>query len=210
MLKTYEVGSFKEYPVKEGEKTSCLIPLMPGVLFDLSVRCEKETMVGLVTEDGQTIPMEIGKIVKLRGVNRNYQAIDISTDTTFWYQCLQSRTDEEVDPTPVVIEMQSSDTDIIRAMVDERLRAWKIKNEIERELSDDEKDDLILDIVNGDLEFEDVPDAFGLGYEERLKEFNDRIAEQEKVAAAAAADTLPAGSQGGSTSPAGGSTVPST
>lgn len=190
MLRTYDASAFKEWQVN-GDN-SCLIPLMPAVLFDLNVRSEKELTISLVTEDGQTIPMETGKIVNMKGVNRNYQAIEISATDNFWYQCTVRRTDEEVDPTPVQIELHTSSEDILRNLIDERLRRWKHEQQLNRELTEDEKDELILDLAHGDLEFDDSPDQFGLGYEERLAEFNARQEAAEQSNAEGVPATEPA------------------
>lgn len=192
MLRSYDATVYKECQVPNtGEKASCLIPLMPGLLFDLNVQCEKEVQVSMVTEDGQTIPMQTGKILKMRGVNRNFQALEILADTNFFYRALLGRTDEEVDPVPAQVELVTKSTDAIRAMIDERLRAWQVKQEMDRPLTDDEKDELVLDLIHGDLEFEDTPDEFGLGYEERLAEFVQRTAEQSSTEAAEPADSVP-------------------
>lgn len=222
MLKRFEPSQMIYYPVTEGEKTSCLIPTEGVNKLTVEVRCEREVDLNVVTEDGQTIPLAHGRIVRWSGKLSGSSAVEIVGDAGFWYQCRKSsRWLEIADPTPMVIELKQTEGDILRSMIDERLQKWKVQQELNRELTEDEKDELILDIANGDLEFEDIPDAFGLGYEERLDEYYKREqerlnAEQEDAVTAsgapsgAPAPAVPAGSQDAPVPPAAGANSSST
>lgn len=180
------------HDVEEGKESSCLIPVAhPNNGCSIEVRCRKDVAVNAVTVDGQILPLEVGKIVRWSGPTQGYTSVEIVADTGFWYRAqVSSRWYEFVDPVPMVVEMTHTQQDVIKSMIEERLRQYTMRMELDRELSDDEKDDLILDIARGDLEFDDEPDQFGLGYEERLAAFHaepfkpSSVEEPEEVAPA--------------------------
>lgn len=177
MLKRFSASELQYHSV-EGDKKSCLIPLEGAVSVELQVRCEKEVDVNVVTVDGETILLDHGRIVRYSGKLEGCSAVEIVADTGFYYRCQKSSGwFEKVDPTPAVVTLEVGEKDVLKTMIEERLRRWEIAQEMNRPLTDDEKDELILDIANGDLEFDEKPDEFGLGYEERLAEF---VAKQEE------------------------------
>lgn len=180
MLKRFDVNKMTYFnPKKEdGEVVECLIPIPEEMKVELEVRSDVEVTVSVVTGDGEIIPLEVGKIVRWSGRLTGVSAVQIAASSGFWYSCHKSRWFELVDPTPLQIEMTQTKQDVLRSMIDERLRAWEMKRKLDTPLTEDEKDELVLDIVHGDLEFDEAPDEFGLGYAEKLEEFARRTAEQ--------------------------------
>lgn len=185
MKRNFDPSQWTYHSLKnDGGKVSCLIPVEEKqISLDLSVRCQKDVDLNVVTGDGETILLERGPIVGYRGKLTDCNAVEIVADTGFWYLCRKScGWFEKVDPTPMVVALEYTEKDAIAAMVDERLKHYLRTQAMEKELSEEEKDNLVLDIAYGDLDFTEGPDQFGLGYEERLAEFNQRIAEQSKTA----------------------------
>lgn len=178
MKRRFDPSAF-QYVNVTAEKTSHVIPVDGDGKVELEIRSSEDVWLNFVTVDGETVPQEKGSIVRWNGLVQGCSGVEIVANTSFWYQCRKSTKWWEIpDPTPMVIELVQTQDDIIRQLIDERLRVWKVQQNIQRDLTEEEKDELTLDIVNGDLEFDDSPDQFGLGYEERLAEFNARHAEQ--------------------------------
>lgn len=187
-MKRFDVNRMTYFSKEQDGVVQCLIPIPEVMKVELEVRCEKDIVVNVVTEDGESIPLVNGKIVRWNGKLEGVSAVEIVADTGFWYSCRKSRWFEFVDPNPMAIELVQTKDDVLRSMIEERLRAWEVKHHLDRPLSEDEKDELVLDLVRGDLEFDDEPDAFGLGYEERLEEFVQRsTAKQDEPPAEPAA-----------------------
>lgn len=186
MLKRFNPEKLQEFQVEEeGKEQSCLIPVEGREAFrlHLEVRSPLSVDVNVVNLDGQTVLLESGKIVRYSGRMEGITAVEIVAKCSFWYSCQKSGSwFELVDPVPMQVELVQTEKDILASMIEDRLRRFKHQMNMDRELSDDEKDDLILDIARGDLEFEEAPDEFGLGYEERLAEFTRRSAEQAEPA----------------------------
>lgn len=172
MLKRFDLSKMTYFNTVVEGKVQCLIPIPATMKVELEVRSETEVTVNAVTEDGESFPLEIGKIVRWSGLLEGVSAVEIVAESGFWYLCQKSSGWFEFnDGIPLAIELVQTQNDVLRAMIEERLRAWKASENINRELTEEEKDDVILDIVHGDLEFEEEPDQFGLGYAERLEEF---------------------------------------
>lgn len=184
MLKRFDLSKMTYFNTEVEGKVQCLIPVPATMKVELEVRSETEVTVNAVTVDGESFPLEIGKIVRWSGLLEGVSAVEIVAESGFWYVCQKSSGWYEFnDGIPLAIELVQTQNDVLRSMVDDRLRAWKVSQEITRELTEEEKDDVILDIINGDLEFEERPDPFGLGYEERLEQYVKRqTAEQSKSA----------------------------
>lgn len=199
MLKRFDVNKMTYQPKNEEGKFECLIPIYQDGKLNVEVRCEEDVLISLVTGDGEFIPLETGKIVRWSGKVENCSAVQIAANTGFWHLCqMQGGWFEKVDPTPMAVEMVVTEQDVIRNMIEERLKQYLVAEKINRPLLDWEEDELILDIARGDLEFENEPDEFGLGYEERLAEFNRPPAEPLEGAPAPA----PAPGGGGQPNPA--------
>lgn len=181
MLNRIDPSTLEFHSVKEGEETRCLIPVKEMMKVELIIRSPKPVDVFWINAEGVSFPVTCGVDVNYRG-KLDVGAVEIVGATSFWYRCHQSRWFDLVDPVPMKIELVQTDQDVLKAMIDERLRQYKAAYEIDRELSDDEVDELVLDIASGDLEFEPMPDEFGLGYEERLEQFAKRHAEQKDQA----------------------------
>lgn len=199
MLKRFEPSKMTYQEVQQGVETSCMIPIGGTYKVNLEVRSPEPVMVNVVTADGEIIPLEHGMIVRWSGKLEECSAVEVVASTSFWFLCQkQGGWFETVDPTPIQVELKTTQEDIIRTMIDERLRRYQIEQNLQRDLTEDEKDELVLDIVHGDLEFDDTPDQFGLGYEERLAEFeagkqSEPAPAVEPVAAASpAASPVPA------------------
>lgn len=161
------------FHVEEGVESTCMIPMTPEVQkVVIDVRCSRSVRVNVVNTEGETIPMLQQSIVHWSGRVENLTAVEIVADTSFWYLCQkQGGWFETVDPTPMVVELVQTKEDVLKNMIEERLRQYAHQMHMDRVLTEDEKDELILDIARGDLEFDETPDEFGLGYEERLAEF---------------------------------------
>lgn len=180
MMKRFDASLMTYVDVKEREETQCIIPIGGTFKVNLEVRSAEPVLVNVVTASGETVPLDHGMIVRWSGKLEDCSGVEIVATTGFWYLCQkQGGWFETVDPTPMVVELRQTSADVLRTMIDERLRQYTARMKLERDLTEDEKDELILDIASGDLEFENEPDEFGLGYEERLKEF---IAKQSEPA----------------------------
>lgn len=178
LKRSFDPSKARFQQVKEGEMTSCFLPVEEPMTVQVHVRAPKSVNVFLTTPEGESsVLLASGQSVDWRG-RVEAGGVEIAADTSFWYQCHQSRLFEFIDPVPMKIELQTTEQDILKVMIEERLRQYKHAYEVTRELSEDEKDELILDIARGDLEFEPGPDEFGLGYAERLEEYAARHAEQ--------------------------------
>lgn len=184
MLRKFDLEKMQYHSPKEGE-AECVIPVLSKERCRLTVdvRCLEDVTVSVVLGDGEFLPVATGKIIHWSEKVEGCSGVQIVANTGFWYHVQRSTGwFETVDPTPHVVALETTSTDVIRSMIDERLRAFKVSMELDRPLTEDEKDEFILDLVNGDLEFVDTPDEFGLGYEERLKEFTERVAAKQSEA----------------------------
>lgn len=178
MLSRFNPSNLLFHSVEEGKESECTIPIPQAMRVDIVVRCPKEVCVYWVDQDGVQTLLSTGKDVRYRS-RMEAGGVQIVADTSFWYLCQKSSLFEFVDPVPMKVELVQSQADVLKAMIDERIRQWKHAAAIDRELSDEEVEELVLDIASGDLEFDTPPDEFGLGYEEKLKEFIARQKEKE-------------------------------
>lgn len=189
MLKRFDLSKMVYQDKNSEGKFECLLPVYQDGRLSVEVRSEEDVLVSLVTGDGEFVPLATGRIVTWSGKVENCSAVQIAASTGFWHRCLLSkRWFDIVDPTPMVVEMTITQEDVLRNMIEDRLRRYVTAEKLNRELTEEEKDDLILDLARGDLEFENEPDEFGLGYQERLQEF---IAKQSEPAPAPEAATAP-------------------
>lgn len=165
-------GRLEYFEVKEGERTSCRIPAFPNMRMDIYVRCPNPVDLNVVMDDGQIMLLESGKIVRWSGrTSAGITAVEIVGDIGFWYLCQKAPLFEFNDGVPLKVEIATTEADVLKVMIEDRLRRYTAAMELNRELTEEEKDYLILDIANGDLEFDEKPDEFGLGYAERLDEY---------------------------------------
>lgn len=202
-MKKFTQGDFQYFHVEEGVKSSCLIPMEGKDSCDLEVRSQKSVTVNVVTVDGEPFPVADGPIVRWNGRKMECSGVEIVSDTGFWYAC-RSATGwfERLDPTPAVVELVHTEKDALVAMIDEAVsRKWRQVNG-NAPMSENEWEEMVLDLAEGNLDFDPEPDEFGLGYEERLKEFiakQSESAEEEETAGPPIAEK-PAGGESNSSS----------
>jgi hypothetical protein len=141
------------FGVEEGKETSCMVPLEGVNGITVEARCSKDCALNVVTDSGEIMPLDHGRIVRWSGPTTGYSAVEIVADTGFWYAVQKSSKWYEIpDPTPMAIELTQTKEDIIKSLIDERLRAYTVRMKMEKNLTEDEKDELILDIAHDDFE----------------------------------------------------------
>lgn len=171
----------------DGEKRSALLELNDQVTgIDLEVRAV-DLVVNLITTDGETFYLGSGDVVRWSGKVQGFAAIEIITQHTFAYQIrAKGRWREVPDPERLVVTGDASLESPIDQRIREELKRYLVKLQVDGLLADDAAvQELMDDIDNGDHEFEQEPDPFGLGYEERLAEW------QAQGAVASAEGDLP-------------------
>lgn len=184
MLKRFDLSKMIFQPL-EGERAECLIPVPETGKVEVEIRCEKEVDLSVLTVDGEPILLEHGRIVRWSGKLEAASGVQIAADTGFWYRCQLSRGwFDPVDPVPMKVELVTTQTDVLKSLIEERIRQYQHAQQMSRPMTEEEWEETVLDIATGDLEFEAAPDEFGLGYEERLAEFKARqeAAEQSEAA----------------------------
>lgn len=188
----------------EGERRSCIIPIggLAGVTCE--VRCPSSAVLNGITKNGETVCLAVGVVCEFDGRLEGFSALEVVASEAFAYCIRQKgRWLEIPDPVPVAVAADEPTNKPIADLVRQELQKYLARHEMDTALSSDVSvEELLEDIQSGDLDFEDEPDPFGLGYEERLKEFQaaaDALppAEQPKPAEApAAAPNAPAAEPG--------------
>lgn len=169
---------------------------------NLELRSHAPMEASLIAYTGELLPIASGTHIKYRQKVVGYVGVDVVTSATFAYRCNFSRRwFEQLDPTPVSVTVDQPANPLVEAMREE-LHKYLRRKELDETFKDDVSvEELLDDLENGDLEFEQEPDPFGLGYEERLAEYEEaRRAAQEADNAQPAAQ--PPGEAGAPAGPA--------
>lgn len=149
----------------QGEQRSVQLPLKNATSgVDISIRCPAWCVVNGITLEGETVPLAAGMMPTYRGKLIGFGAIEVVTDKDFSYRLLQkTRWFETPDPTPVVAPIdERADKpieDMIKEGIAKQLHRWKLDNVF---ADDVEVEELLDDLQNGELEFEEEEDHYGL------------------------------------------------
>lgn len=175
---------FRHYvPEGEGERRNTYIELGEYMRNHITAefRCANELVVSGVDEDGQTVYLGSGRIVYLDGVLDGFVSVEVNADAPYCYWVrAKGRWLEVPDPIPVAVKIDEPVNKPIADLVRQELHKYLARRSMDSELATDVSvEELLDDLEHGDLEFEEEPDQFGLGYEERLEEFVAAKAEKK-------------------------------
>lgn len=200
-MRKFTASEFRHYvPEGAGERRNTFIELGEFARNHVCAefRCASPIVVSGVDEDGQTVFLGDGKVVYLDGVFDGFKALEVNADAPYcyWFR-VKGRWFEVPDPVPMAVKVDEPATKPIADLVRQELQKYLARRNMDSELATDVSvEELLDDLENGDLEFEEEPDPFGLGYEERLQEFQEARsahAEQNTAASAEAAVAAPTG-----------------
>ena len=209
MIRRFLASDFDFYTPQqsseEKEQRNCYIPLNGLTGVSIEVRSASPCTVSAITADGESVFLEAGSVIKFTARLEGFSAVEIQGTDTFAYRCDANRFDEEVDPRRLVVALDEPASKPIDDLIREGIAKYLGKMKAQGILDDAELEELVDDVYNGDHEFEEEPDPFGLGHveddadpEEALEARRMAAAEQaaaaakleaERVAAAAAAKT---------------------
>lgn len=182
-------SDFRHYiPEGAGERRNTYIELGQFLKNQITAefRCASEVVVSAVDADGQTVFLGEGKIVYLDGVFDGFVSLEVNANAAYCYWIrTKGRFLEVPDPIPAAVTLDQPVDKPIADLVAEHVRKYLAAKELDSSFQTDEAvEELIDDIQQGDLDFEAEPDPFGLGYEERLREFEAETAQQAPQAGA--------------------------
>lgn len=177
-MRKISAADFRHYvPAGEGERRNTFIELGQFMRNHVTAefRCASPLVVSGVDEDGQTVFLGDGKIVYLDGVLDGFVSIEVNADAPYCYWIrAKGRWLEVPDPVPAAVKVDEPANKPIADLVRQELQKYLARRSMDQELATDVSvEELLDDLENGDLEFEEEPDPFGLGYEERLAEFQE-------------------------------------
>lgn len=187
MITHYDASQWvwHETSATEGEKRSCTMDVQGVSSLELEVRSAADVVVNLITLDGLTLPVQEGKFISVHAKLSGFAGVEIVASTPFCYRTSGLTLHEEkVDPRSMTVIAEESSSAPMSQMIADEIRKHLQRQEAQRTLTEDEAMELVDDYLQGDLEFEDEPDMFGLGYEERYEEWEKRKAEFEAAQAA--------------------------
>lgn len=141
--------------------------------LEFEVRSTQDVQVNLVTLDGQTLHIDQDRIVRFKGRVDGFGGIEVVAETAFAVKSnvSRSRWKEIVDPTPARLIVKEP-ADPVKAEIARQLREYIAKREMAEQIGSLSVEDLMDDLENGDLEFEDEFEDDSTPYEE-LEPFDD-------------------------------------
>lgn len=139
------------------------------------VRCQDPVTVNLIDSDGQTVFFDHGRVVSFDGTLDGFVSVEVISARAFcyWFRG-KNRWLEVPDPTPAAVAIDEPVNKPLADLVRAELQKYLARQQLDSAFASDVSvEELLDDLENGDLEFESEPDPFGLGYEERLQEFEE-------------------------------------
>lgn len=183
---TFNASEWSFHQLEKEEMRSCQIEIAGAVnAVSIDVRCPSPVTLNAVMADGRTLYLDWGSVISFSAKMVGFVAFEVLTDKSFMYRCNQrSRWFEVPDQTKMVVDIDESANKPITDLITEEVRKYIGRAEAAGVLGDDISiAEFLDDVENGDLEFEEEPDPFGLGYEERLAEFKAMQAQEAREAA---------------------------
>lgn len=166
-MKTYNSAEWsKHIPEGDGEKRSVLIPWDQDVGYiDFECRSENPVTLNAISVAGDTLFLAWGQVVEFKGKLVGYRSLEIVTDTAFLFRSnFKTKWYEVPDPQRLVVALDESTKKPFQDAIREELAKLATRAEAANLLTDPAAfQALIDDFENGDLEFEEEEDMFGLG-----------------------------------------------
>lgn len=175
MLKRYTKSEWAFYtPKGDGEQRSVLVSIDGLLSLDVEIRSSDPVSLQLIAETGETLFLEWGQVLHFHGRCDGFVALEVVASKPFAYRTVvSSKWLEKPDPTPLTIAVDEAASTPVANLVRDELRKYVGRLEAANALASDvDIEELYDDIEQGDLDFEEEPDPFGLGYEERLEAFH--------------------------------------
>lgn len=187
MIKQYDAKEWQYVPMSD---TGAWVFDLFGraSVVKLEAVSDVELRLDGINMEGEVIALERGKVLRVHGQFVDFRALQISSSEGFTVRATVSDGLELVDPTPVVLTESRAPDPVRLAMAEEvkkQLNQWKLEGMFsDPEQAEAEYEEFIDDLVDGDLEFPDGMDEFGLPAAAEMEE--ERV-NQERIAAAAEA-----------------------
>lgn len=194
MMKRIAASDFHHFvPQQSSEKLeerNCYIPLNGTTGVNLSVRSVAPVQVSAIDTDGQTVFLEAGLIVNLSLRLDGFSALEIRATEPFAYQCdVPGKWWEIPDPQRLVVAVDEPASKPVDDLIREGIAKHLGKLAAQGILKDAELEELLDDVYNGEHEFEEEEDMFGLGH---VEEDPETLKQMEEAQAARAARRRPA------------------
>lgn len=176
MMRSFNSEEWRWYGKELTEKQSFQFPIEDPAFVDVTVRSVEPVQMCLITKSGDTLALDWGTLLAFASKLVGFAALEIISSVPFAIRLgMKTKWLEAVDPTRLVIPIQESANKPMQDLLREELQRYAGRLAAEGLLADDVSvAELLDDIENGDLEFDEEPDMFGLGYEERHKEWEER------------------------------------
>lgn len=189
MIKQYDSKEWQYVPLSETGAWVFDLYGRPSVV-KLEAVSDVELRLDGINMEGEIIALERGKVLRIHGQFVDFRAIQISSSEGFTVRATVSDGLELVDPTPVVLTESRSPDPVRLAMADEikkQLNQWKLEGMFtDPAQAEKEYEEFIDDLVDGDMEFPDGMDEFGLPAAAEMEE--ERVNQARIEAAADAQD----------------------
>lgn len=168
MMRTINAEEFAfAVPTAEGQR-SWLFEVRERTGVQMDIRCDEEVTLNGITTNGETVFLDRGRVVAFTSRLVGFSALEIVASKAFAYRSREkSRWREIPDPTRMVVEPDVDAGKPMSDLVKEELKKYLAKLDANKSLASDvDVEELFDDIEQGDLEFEQEADPFGLGYSE--------------------------------------------
>lgn len=188
---------------KEGDVRSCrfVIPAENAITFE--VRSSEVVTLNAVTKDGLTLFLDRGSVILFSAKMVGFAFFEVLCKIEFMYRStMRSRWFEIPDQTRLTVDIDESASKPLADMIREEVLRLYGQEQLNQVMSDMSLEELIDDIQNGDLDFEEEPDPFGLGAVEMEEVRTDRPAEPSLPPEAASGPVVDSGKEGVAADPA--------
>lgn len=154
---------------KDGDQVSSIFADLRLVEFlQFEVRAPQGLIVNFIDHNKRTIFYGEGQVVSFDGKITGVEAVEVVCDGPFAYRSAgKLRWYETPDPAKVVLNVPLKGQDAMRQMMVQEIRKHFARSETAALFTSDQAmAEFLDDIENGDLEFDQEPDQFGLGFQE--------------------------------------------
>lgn len=181
-MKNIIAKEWQLFESKEEGLRSCLLPMEGVNAWTLDIRCPSPVTLNAVMEDGRTLYLDWGCVISFSAKMDGFAAFEVLSEKPFMFRSTaRTRWYEIPDETKLVVDIDESATKPIADMIKEEVLKMYGREQAASIMSDLSLEELLDDIENGDLDFEEEPDPFGLGHEERMEAFLQRQEEREEA-----------------------------
>lgn len=190
-------------PDGTGEKRSLLMEIEGEAGVEIEVRCGHPVELNAISDTGHSVFLAWGQHCKFAGKLIGFRAVEVVTDQPFCIRsAVKNKWFEKPDPKRVTVLVDNPADkpveDLIREALLKQLTALRLDGMFK---DDAEVEELIDDLQNGDLDFEEEPDPFGLG---AIEEPDDEEEPELPLGEPGAPPAPPAGPSGPAPAPASG------